>query len=251
MFNPFKEAEDKLQFAKLLDRLTAAQKKHQPTFSDFLDPARCAAFLTLLEKHAEILPKAQGGHENAERKMIGFIPEFLEDSTFPITPIAITYNEKFSKAPTHRDYLGAILGLGLDRGKIGDILLGESGAILYTSNDIVIFICEYLTQVGRVSVKADTNQTILGTESTGIQCRITVPSMRLDAVLGAAFNISRGKASALIDSDKVFVNWKPTKKTHIIATGDAITVRGLGRVFIDSVEGNTRKDRIVLKVTKL
>ena len=251
--NPFKEAEDKLQFAKILDKLISAQKKDQPTFTDFLDPARCAAFMTVLAKNAEILPVANGGHENAERKMIGFFPMYDPPQEFPITPIAITYNEKFSKPPTHRDYLGTTIGLGLDRGKIGDIVLSggyapKQGAVLYVSNEVAPFICENLIQVGRASVKVTPNQIISGTEPTGTQRRITVPSMRLDAVLGAAFNISRGKASALIESEKVFVNWKPTKKTHTITPGDAITVRGHGRVLIDSIEGSTKKDRIVLKV---
>ncbi|MCL2217955.1 MAG: YlmH/Sll1252 family protein, partial [Defluviitaleaceae bacterium] len=206
-----------------------------------------------LEKSADMPTIAHGGHDNAERRMLGFFPETTADAKgdeFPISPVSITYNERFSAPPTHRDYLGATLGLGLDRGKIGDILLGESGAVVYVITDVAAFICENLVQVKRTSVKASLDAPLPGTETPGVEKHITVPSLRLDAVLGAAFNISRGKSTALIESEKVFVNWKPAKKTRPIAPGDVITVRGLGRVKIDSLEGHTKKDRIILKITK-
>ncbi|MCL2387029.1 MAG: YlmH/Sll1252 family protein [Defluviitaleaceae bacterium] len=249
--NPFKDAEDKLLFAKTLDRLTAAQKKGQSTFTDFLDPARCEAFLAILTKKSPILPTAQGGHENAERKQIGFVME--DDSSseaFPITPVTFTYNEKFSKPPTHRDYLGATIGLGLDRSKIGDIRLGETGAVMYVSTDVAAYICENLQQVGRTAVKGKLGESLPNLEEQGKEKRITVPSLRLDAVVSSAFNISRGKATALIESEKVFVNWKQAKKTQSISPNDTITIRGLGRATIDQQEGNTKKDRIVLRITK-
>lgn len=248
--NPFKDAEDKLLFAKVLDKYTAAQNKRQGTHTDFLDPVRCAAFVQALERaDRDVFIETYGGHDDAERKIIAFDTEPIDRENLPITPIAVTYNERFSKAPTHRDYLGAVLGLGLDRGKIGDIRIAETGAVLYVAEDVAYYIAANLDQVGRVAVKVQANQTLDGVESTGAAKRVTVPSMRLDAVLGAAFNLSRGKAATLIDSDKVFVNWKPAKKTHTVAVGDAITVRGMGRVTVDAEGGNTKKDRIVLEVT--
>ena len=248
--NPFKNTDDKLLFAKVLDKYTATQKKHRLTHSDFLDPVRCAAFMQTLERMGDgVFITAYGGYENAERKMIAFDTHDVMYDNFPIVPISITYNERFSKAPTHRDYLGAVLGLGLDRGKIGDIRLAEEGAVMYVSEEVAHFIAENLDQVGRISVKVKARQELDGIESTGTIKRITVPSMRLDAVLGSAFNLSRGKAATLIESEKVFVNWKPAKKTHTVEIGDAITVRGMGRVTVDSQGGNTKKDRIVLVVT--
>ena len=248
--NPFKDAEDKLLFAKALDKYTAAEKKRQQTHTDFLDPVRCAAFVqTLSRGNNGVYVEAYGGYDGAERKMIAFDTADIDMENFPIIPVAATYNERFAKAPTHRDYLGAVLGLGLDRGKVGDIRLGETGAVLYLSADMAYYVAENLDQVGRVSVKCAVHQTLAGLEATGAERRVTVPSMRLDAVLGSAFNLSRGKAAALIESDKVFVNWKPAKKTQPVAVGDAITVRGVGRVKVESVEGSTKKDRIVLRMT--
>ena len=245
--NPFKDADDKLLFAKVLDRLTAWQKKKTPTFTDFLNPVQNAAFMQHLLKHGA---KSFGGYSGAEREMIGYGAEEPLTESFPIMPIAVTYNEKFSKAPTHRDYLGSVLGLGIDRGKIGDIRIAEAGAVMYAAEDIAAYIAENLQQVGRVKVKLKLGETLPGLENTGTEKRITVASLRLDAVLSAALNLSRSKVSALIDSEKVFINWKPAKKTQILHPGDNLTVRGIGRIIINEDEGRTKKDRIVLTITK-
>ncbi|MCL1862944.1 MAG: YlmH/Sll1252 family protein [Defluviitaleaceae bacterium] len=223
--------------AKVKDRLVAAEKRGQPTFSDFLDPMSCAEICTQLPQ-----AMAYGGYENAERKMLGFL---CNEQDFPITAITISYNEKFSAPPTHRDYLGSVLGLGLERTKIGDIMANEHGAVMYVSSDMAFYICENLQQVKRTKVKCQIGGA-LDVEPISKEKRITVPSMRLDAVVSSAFNLSRGKASALIDAEKVYVNWRLTKKTHIVSEGDMVTIRGTGRVKINEIAGSTKKDRIVL-----
>ena len=245
--NPFKEAEDKLLFAKTLDKLTIYEKNGNPSFTDFLNPIQSAAFMQVLVKYTKNA-KSFGGHDGAERMMIGF--GAASEADFPITPLAVTYNGRFSKAPSHRDYLGATIGLGLDRGKIGDIRTGEGGAVVYVASDIAYYIAENMEQVGRTSVKIVAGKTVEGLEQSGQEKRVTVASLRLDAVLSAALNLSRGKVVQLIDSDKVFVNWKPAKKTQTLAEGDNVTVRGMGRIVIDTQGGKTKKDRIVLLVTK-
>ncbi|MCL2198741.1 MAG: YlmH/Sll1252 family protein [Defluviitaleaceae bacterium] len=234
--------DEKLIFAKVKDRLIAAEKRGQPTFSDFLDPVRCAEFCTRLPQTT-----AYGGYKEAERKMLGFLCEEIAD--FPITAITFTYNEKFSAAPTHRDYLGSVLGLGLERTKIGDIRVSEHGAVMYVSSDIAEYICENLQQVKRTKVKGQMDEGLAVIEKPTREKRITVPSLRLDAVISSAFNLSRGKAAALIDAEKVFVNWKLTKKTHTVSEGDAITIRGTGRIKISEIAGSTKKDRIVLIIS--
>jgi len=244
--NPFKIPEERLLFAKVLDKYTSAEKKRVSTYTDFLDPVRCAAFMQVLQRYGsgDIFVASFGGYENAERKIIIF-----GDSDALITPLAITYNEKFSKPPTHRDYLGAVIGLGLDRGKVGDIRIAESGAVMYVLSEVAHFIAENLTQAGRTRLNIKLGHELEGIEPTGKQKRITVASMRLDAVLSSALNFSRGKAAMFIESEKVFVNWKPAKKTHTVEVGDAITVRGIGRVTVDAQCGNSKRDRIVLEVT--
>ena len=227
-----------------------------------------------------------GGYENAERMMLGFAPpyplpynsessrgydneyrhghtsgninkdepEALPLETFPIQTLAITYNGQFSKQLTHRDFLGAVLGLGLDRGKIGDIRLGDSGAIMYVADEVASFITENLQEVGRTSVTAEviaaqSTEDLLGPETSGTSKRITVASLRLDAVISTAFHISRGKAATFIEAEKVFVNWAIGKKTQLLFAGDIVTIRGTGRVKIEEIYGQTKKDRVAIMIT--
>jgi RNA-binding protein YlmH len=238
---------DNLDFAKVLDKMSAAQKKGC-AFTDFLDAASCEKFILQLKKILpnEISAIAFGGFENAERKMIGF---YLDEVVFPIAAITFTYNEKFSKPLSHRDYLGATLGLGIDRAKIGDIRIAENGAVIYVSTDVAEFIRENLQQVKRTAVKGEIGETLTFSENAGNEKRITVPSLRLDAVVSSAFNLSRGKSAALIEGEKVFINWKLAKKTQSVNPGDTITIRGVGRAVVHEQLGNTKKDRIVLRIT--
>ena len=267
--NPFRETEDRLQFAKALDRLKAAQHKNHAAFTDFMNPQRSVMFLQRFTKMG-VPARAYGGYEGAERMMLGFPPPYpgqsdsipghpedaaagespsLSAANFPITPIAITYNERFSRQLTHRDFLGATLGLGLDRGKIGDILLTDSGAIMYTASEISHYIIENLQEVGRTSIIAALCLNGAASNPTGTSKRITAASLRLDAVISAAFPLSRSKAAALIEGEKVFVNWALAKKTLQLSEGDIVTIRGTGRIKIDEISGPTKKDRVALIIT--
>jgi len=269
--NPFKETEDRLQFAKALDRLKSAQSKNHATFTDFLNPQRCVVFLQQFTK-MKVEAKAYGGHEDAERKIIGFAPPYpqtshaeyyysededtppqdedpLSNDFFPITPLAITYNSQYSKQLTHRDFLGAVLGLGLDRCAIGDIRIGGSGAVMYVSEKIAGFIQESLVEVGRATVTATPHIELPDLKTTGISKRITAASLRVDAVISVALHLSRGKSAALIEGEKVFVNWANAKKTQQLSQGDIVTVRQVDRIRVDEIIGTTKKDRVALVIT--
>ena len=249
--NPFRDAEDRLLFAKALDRFKASQYKNHAAFTDFMNPQRGVMFLQRFVKMG-VNVGVYGGYEGAERMMLGFAPDYadgLAGGEYPITPLAVAYNGRFSRALTHRDYLGAVLGLGIDRGKIGDIQLVESGAVMYVESDIAAYIMENLLDVGRTAVTVAVHTQVHSVEATGTQKRITVASLRVDAVIAVAFHLSRGKAAALIESEKVFVNWAVAKKTLQLGEGDIVTIRGMGRVRVDAAVGHTKKDRVVVMVT--
>ena len=244
--NPFAEPSDQLGFSKVLDKYVMYCKNGSDEFTDFLDPRSVVLFLRALKKHA-IAPITFGGYASAERNMIGFISASKE---FPITPVSITYNERFSSPPTHRHYLGSLIGLGLDRGKLGDICLCSDGAIAYLHSSIAGFVTENLSKVGKTSVRASIGQDVRGPSAEGTSKRLTVSSLRLDAFIAAAYNLSRAKANELIDGQKVFVNFRHEKKTHILKIYDKISVRGLGRSEITSTSGITKKGKIALVITK-
>ena len=266
--NPFTDPSDKLGFSKVLDKYSKHLKNESDEFIDFLDPHSLAIYMGALKKHM-IKPAVYGGYDGSERNMMGFISmsnEFpsenitvpsldVEDvlglqNVFPITPILITFNERFSSPPTHRHYLGSLIGLGLERGKLGDICLTKEGAIVYAHSSIADFVTGNLVKVGKTSVKASMRQSIIESTLGSTLQRLTVSSLRLDAFIAAAYNLSRTKANELIDSKKVFVNFRLEKKTHILKVYDKISVRGFGRVEIVSTSGITKKGKIALEVTK-
>ena len=243
-------------FAKVTDRFFLCETRHTPAFTDFYDPVKWTAFLNAIQskyKSENILALTYGGAADNERRMLGFFPftgtNRLTD--FPIKRLRISHNSKFNKRPRHQDYLGSVLGLGLDRGKIGDILLmPETGyADIFVYEDIAGYICGQLEKVGKVPVKVqetfeEDNVTAPTTES-----QINIASLRLDVTAAAIFRLSRGKTADLISAEKVFVNWTPcTDKGKQIKPGDMVTVRGYGRVQIGEVLGNTKKGRLRVQV---
>jgi len=250
MVNPFQDNIDRMNYARVLDKFNLAIKRHENTYTDFFDAKSWDMFTSqlLALRIPDVSVQSFGGFEFAERRMIGFI--FDKNITAPITPITITFNTKFSKPPTHRDYLGAVLGLGFDRIKIGDIRVADSMAVMYVVDDIADYICTNLIEVGRVKVTAKCGDCLLDEQHQGVNMKINVASLRVDAVLAAIFKLSRNKAGDVIDAEKVFVNWRLASKAQILSDSDILTIRGLGRVRIVGEDGRSKKDRIILNIIK-
>jgi RNA-binding protein YlmH len=184
--------------------------------------------------------------------MLGFFP--VDESVyenFPIARLRIEHNSKFNKAPRHQDYLGAMLGLGFSRGRIGDIFKAEEYADVFVSRDIAGYICEQMDKAGRVPV---TVRVLSENEETSLKLQeteeiINAASLRLDVILAAMFRLSRGQASALVGAEKVFVNWSPcTEAGKQLKPGDTVTLRGYGRGKIGDILGTTKKGRLRLIV---
>ena len=136
----------------------------------------------------------------------------------------------------------------MDRGKLGDICITKNGAVVYAHNSAVVFLTENLKKVGKTPVKTTVFENDLDPTSSRTSKRLTVASLRLDAFVAASFNLSRTKANELIESQKVFVNFRNEKKTHILRVNDKISARGHGRVEIESIEGISKKGKIVLVI---
>lgn len=246
--------DDKLFLAKALDQAYCCLKGFEKKFVEFSDPYKISEFLRLTKDKILINYMIFGGFDDAERKMIGFAPDYeqIEKEDFPITVIYISYNSRFGQKLSHRDFLGSLIGLGIVRDKLGDIVCVENGAYVFTESSVADFICYNLEQVGKVKVKAKItdNFEVLNTKS-GLQKNITVSSLRLDAVLSAVFNLSRGKTADLIKGEKVFINWSiESNVSKNVKIDDIITIRGIGRLKINELLGRTKKDRFVLSITR-
>lgn len=250
------EGEERLLFAKALDQAVFAMKRRQPAFTDFMDRAKCARFAERLRSIRDLQVTLFGGTEDCERQMMGFslVEEAPSFEEFPIKIIKIRRkSKKFGQADlSHRDYLGSILGLGIDRGKVGDILVGEDSAVCFVAEEISPYITAVLEQVSKTAVVAEeTKGADAIPQRQTERKRLTVASMRLDAVAGEAFHLARGKTQTLIGAEKATVNWNTvTNTSHLLKEGDMVSLRGFGRFRIKSIGGKTKKDRIGLEIEK-
>lgn len=243
--------DEKILLAKTIDKANIAIKTHRSEFSVFMDPYKAHKFKSFISSQREIDVMLYGGYDMAERLKLGFFTEYdtPDVNDFPITTLEIKYNSQFSSSLTHRDFLGSVLGLGITREKIGDIILESSRAIVYCDEDIADYISFNLDKVKRTKVNCSVITDYMPPVAEMSEKKFTVSSLRLDAIVSHAFNISRGKAADYIKSEKVFVNWKnEISVSKPIAENDVITLRGYGRIKVLEILGTTKKDRILLNI---
>lgn len=186
-----------------------------------------------------------GGYDGAERKQMCVYPQG-EEPVYEIIPIEISVKGASQKL-THRDYLGALMALGIKRECIGDIILNDSGAVLFSSSKMSDFICEQLFEIGRCSASANICDVPASLESVQDEqiYTVNVPSLRLDAVLAAILKLSRSDASKLIASKSVMINHVEISSAHEqIYDDDIFTVRGKGKFKIIETQGRSKKGRI-------
>ena len=186
--------------------------------------------------------------------MIAFAPDYMEltEQDFPIQALYITKNNKFGQADlNHRDYLGSILALGIDRAKLGDIIVLEQQTICYVHKDLAEYVKNTLEYVSRTKVDvsvSDISAVTLPEKEWKYQT-ITVASLRLDAVAGGAFHMARGKVQQYIKRELVQLNWNTTTNIScLLKQGDMISIRGFGRIKIFEIGNITKKDRICVTI---
>lgn len=245
-----KSQEDKLFLAKILDKVVLCGRTFQAQVSDFLDPHRQQLAETLAAQVPEVEYLMSGGYPQAERQRLVVFPDFLtvEDVDDQIDCLAIEGNFRFQKV-THRDYLGSILGLGLKREKIGDIIVLEDGAQILADREVAGYLAMNLAKIHRVPVKARIipRKELALPEGKTREIKATVASLRLDAIAAAGFGISRSQIAREIAAEKLKLNWQPVSDpAHPVRKGDTLSLRGRGRVEVTLVGGNTKKGRISL-----
>lgn len=230
----------------VMDRLFLCESRRAVAFTDFYDPVSWTGFLEEAQKAARgVRVAAFGGAEDCERRMLGFFPSENGEEPFPISRLRISHNAKFNKAPRHQDYLGSILGLGLDRGKLGDIICGEAFAEAFVHEDIAGYVCGQLEKVGRVPVSVEVSAEAGIERAEEVEVSLNVASLRLDVMVAALFRLSRGKAAAYIRAEKVFLNWGICADGgKQLKEGDMVSLRGFGRGQVGEVLGSTKKGRL-------
>lgn len=234
---------------RILDLADRCERKSCVTAGSFMSPAECYEIqrLSALKGRSFIV---SGGAEGCERCAVFFLPEWMSEDMFELSDyISAVRIKSFFGAPGHRDYLGAVLGLGIERDRVGDIIVDGETAWLFCANSVVSLILSELDKVGRYSVKPE--QIALAdvprSEKKVRRLSFTVKSLRLDAVTADMFGISRTSAAEFIRLGAVSLNYAVCEKADApVREGDIISVRGKGKGSIAEVGGRSRKDRLFI-----
>ena len=257
------EKEELITKKRLLESAQLAFQKEIVVYTDFLGLAEQNLFYCSLREFPAVTYSCYGGTKEAERFCIAFDgreavsglkqTEAEEYYLFPIVCVSITPSSlKYSDTLTHRDYLGALLHLGITRAKIGDIYIKEKQAYVFCTESIAEFICKELCTVKHTLVHCEVTvpeEEVLRPEFKEITS--TVASLRLDAFLSVAFQTSRSSLTTFIDGGKTYVNGRlATKAGMQLDEGDIVSVRGKGRFAVKEVKNMTKKGRIVVTINK-
>lgn len=223
------------------------------TFSSFLSLGEQDAYFKLERELSYASPKLIGGYENAERVVVRFgSPEALGyEADTPIRCIHITpLLEKFADKLSHRDFLGALMNLGIERDVLGDIKAGEKECYLFCLDSIADFICENLDKVKHTNVKCTVvTEKEDFPEEVPEELVIQVSSARTDSVISKVYNLSRSDSLDLFREGKVFINGRLCENnSKQVSIGDVVNARGYGKFKLASEPSLTRKGRLFIAV---
>lgn len=240
--------EEATYFAKrCMDLSKQANRKGIVTFSDFLTINE-QLILKQNKDKLESEYQMSGGYEYAERQMVAFIPDALfYEWDYPMQCVRIRpAYPKFAEQLSHRDVLGALMSLGIERSKIGDLIVNETDMFFFAKEEIVPYISDQLTSIRHTVVTLEIEA---GSHLDYVphfeEREAIVTSNRLDAVIAAICKISRAASLKLIQEGKIFVNGAEClHNTYYCKQGDLLSIRGLGKVRFGETLGVTKKDRI-------
>ena len=217
-------------------------------FSHFLDLAGRSDFLSAVSSLPPVPWTLFGGAEGCERQMLRFGSAELcgYDAPFPIVCLRITpASEKFAEPLTHRDYLGALMALGIQRELMGDIAVRKEAAYLFCEEKIAPYIAEHFIQARRTFLRCERTEgppdgPLFETRRVTVQ----LSSQRVDALIAHVLRLSRSEAQALFPAGRVFVSGRLCDRPgYTPKTGDVISVRGFGRMRYAGLESVSKKGK--------
>ena len=234
--------------AKLWDKINAGIRRNIPASTGFLSPRELEMARYLFGDLPGLY--AFGGYPEAERKMLCYLPDYLDESSLwedgsPLICLRASFYQ--GDSPNHRDFLGALMGCGISRDCVGDICVGQNSCDFFVTDEIAPYLLQNFTGAGRVKVR----MSAIALSEAAIpepevkEIKDTLASLRLDSAVASGFRIGRSLAAQYITAGKAAIDGLPCEKPDKpIAEGMKISIRGLGKIKIQSVNGQTKKGRI-------
>lgn len=244
--------EDKLFAASVCDKISAARERYRSSFMGFMTEGKAELALKIIHSQCFENFMFYGGYDDAERVMPGFFAEYEtpSENSFPVKGLTISFRK--TALITHRDVLGALMGMGIVRESVGDILVGTGEAFVFLSEIAANETLMHLTKVGREGVSVaegiDINRL---PKREFIERNGVVASLRADCIAAFAASCSRSEAERLISSGRMSVRGQViTKVSESLVKGDVFTIRGHGKFVLSDIGGTTKKDRISITINK-
>ena len=234
--------------AKVWDKISTGQRKNIPAHTCFLSPRELELTRYLFGSLEGLY--SFGGFQDAERRMLVYLPDYLDETALmeEDSPVVCLRAEFYhGDSPSHRDFLGALMGAGIARETIGDICVDKESCDFFVTEEIAPYILQNFTSAGRTHLRLSriplTQASIPEPEVKEI--RDTLASLRLDSVISSGFRIGRSLATQYVTQGKAAIDGLPCEKPDkTVAEGSKISLRGLGKIRLASVNGRTKKDRI-------
>ena len=240
--------DDKVLLAKLWDKINAGMRKNILSSTCFLS-AREQEMAKYLFGSPEGL-HFFGGYPGSERKMLIYLPDYLDESTLwdedsPCVCLRALFFQ--GDSPSHRDFLGALMGAGIGRETVGDICVGQGRCDFFVTAEIAPYLLQNFTSAGRTRLHLE--RIPLGEASIPEpevkEIRDTLASLRLDSLISAGFSLGRSLAAQYVTAGKAAIDGLPCEKTDkLVSEGATLSVRGLGKIKLEKINGKTKQDRI-------
>lgn len=242
--------ENKETLKKRVENLKDQAYQGKFVLINFVDDITLREFEKAFKKVEPIQPFSYGGYPESEYKRLIISAEEPSAEAYQITCLKINYSKKNYEI-NHRMVLGSILGLGLKREVVGDIVLASDDYYVFVTTKMAGYIKDNLKYIGRVPVNLEETIFTGEVKKEFLVKDCFLASMRLDVVLAGFYNLSRKEALELVSDNLVKVNHKETmNNSQILEVGDILSVRGKGRLIVEEIKGKTKSGNLVVKLKK-
>ena len=243
----YKGTEGEETAVRLVDLAEQAMRTQKFRLSGFLDGFGVEIAEAVAANYDGLHVDFDGGYQGAERQRAMLVHDaFGGHPEFNIVVLKAVWKQEFSRIG-HRDVLGALMGLGIERDCLGDILMSGGTARIITDKKMAEFLKENCSAFGATAIRweDDEVENIIPREEKTKDINATVASLRADAIAASGYGISRSKAAADIEAEKLKINWQTVKSaSQTVKQGDVLSLRGRGRVEVAEVRGTTKKGRV-------